>query len=187
MRRRDLLKSVVPVVATAHLLQGATFPRPALDIKIAMPNGKPPVQLSSYKGKVVLVEFLLTYCSHCQKASLASETVYQELKSKGFEVIGAAINPGADAAAYARDLNLTFPVGTIQQDFAVAFLEFTVMHRMQMPEVAFVNRNFEVVSQFEGNEQFFQQNEIANIRNEALKWLTPAAGKPAANSAKKKS
>jgi peroxiredoxin len=187
MLRRDLLKSVVPAVATGHLLQGATFPRPALDLKIAMPNGRPPVQLSSYKGKVLLVEFLLTYCSHCQKASLASESVYQELKSKGFEVIGAAINPGGDAAAYARDLNLTFPVGTIQQDFAIGFLQFTVMHRMQMPEVAFVNRNFEVVSQYEGNDPFFQQNETSNIRNEALKWLTPPAGKPAVGGAKKKS
>jgi thiol-disulfide isomerase/thioredoxin len=146
-----------------------------MDIKIALPNGRPPLQLSSLKGKVVLVEFLLTYCSHCQKASLASETVYQELKSKGFEVIGAAINPGGDPVAYARDLNLTFPVGTIQQDFAVAFLQFTLMHRLQMPEVAFVNRNFEVVSQYEGNDRFFQENEIPNIRAEAMKWLTPPA------------
>jgi len=186
MRRRDLLKTAVPAFAAAHVLQGATLPRPAMDVKIALPNGKPAVQLSSYKGKVVLVEFLLTYCSHCQKASLASETVYQELKTKGFEVIGAAINPGGDVISYARDLNLTFPVGTIQQDLAAAFLGFTMMHRMQMPEVAFVNRNFEVVSQYEGSDRFFQENELANLRNEAQKWLTPPAAKPS-SPAKKKS
>lgn len=177
MLRRDLLKSAIPAVAAANLLQGATLPRPAMDIKISMPNGKPAVQLSSYKGKVVLVEFLLTYCSHCQKASLASETVYQELKNKGFEVIGAAINPGGDVVTYARDLNLSFPVGTIAQEQAVAFLEFTLMHRLQMPEVAFLNRKFEVVSQYEGSDRFFQENEISNIRGEATKLLSgPVSG-----------
>jgi len=43
-------------------------PRKAPEFTIVEPSGKPTL-LSSYKGKVVCVEFLYTTCPHCQAAS----------------------------------------------------------------------------------------------------------------------
>ncbi len=84
MRRRDLLKSALPAAAALNLLQGATIPRPAPDILITMPNSLPPLRLSQYKGKVIAVEFLLTYCSHCQRASRNTELIYRDYAGQGF-------------------------------------------------------------------------------------------------------
>src|SRR5437868_4042384 len=99
MRRRDFCASLLPVAA-AGVLRGADLPRPALNLAINMPNGMPPLQLSKFKGKVVALEFLLTYCSHCQRASRTTEIMYQEFGSKGFVPLGAAINPGGDVVGY---------------------------------------------------------------------------------------
>ena len=46
----------------------APVPRPAKEFTVATPQGQQ-ILLSSLKGKVVVVQFLFTWCPHCQAFS----------------------------------------------------------------------------------------------------------------------
>ncbi|MBL8177502.1 MAG: TlpA family protein disulfide reductase [Bryobacterales bacterium] len=186
MRRRDVLKCALPAAASAGFLQAATLPRPAPDIAINMPNSLPPIRLSQYKGKVIAVEFLLTYCSHCQRASRIAELVYRDYAGQGLMVVGAAINPGGDVAGYKRDHNLSFPVGLVTQDTCMFFMQHLPMARLLFPQVAFIDRNFNIVAQHSGDDAaFFGESEEKNLRALVERLMkAPTAPKKAA--AKKK-
>lgn len=176
LRRREFCRHLAPSVPLllggAGLLHGATFPRPAQDILITMPNGRPPLQLNQLKGNVIALEFLLTTCPHCQRASRTLEVIYKQYASKGFRVVGAAINQGADPAAYVRDQNLTFPVGTVSHDTCLWFLQMSSMQRLLLPQGAFINRGFQVVEQHGGDsDPFFGEHEDKNIRELVEKLL----------------
>ncbi|MBL8229742.1 MAG: TlpA family protein disulfide reductase [Bryobacterales bacterium] len=190
MRRRDLLSSLVPAGAalwSPHLLHAIDLPRACPDFAVTMPDGKQ-VKLSSFQGKVIAVEFLLTYCSHCQRASRTSDIVYRELGAKGFQPIGIAIDPAGDPVAYSRNLNLSFPVGKCAQTDAMNFLQLTPSSRMMMPQVCFVDRRFTIREQYSGDNPFFGEMEEKNIRDLVGKLLAEGGAKAPAKTtpAKKK-
>jgi len=188
MRRRDLLKSALPAAAAGSLLHGATLPRPAPDIIISMPNSLPAVRLSQYKGKVIAVEFLLTYCSHCQRASRNTELIYRDYAGQGFMAIGAAINPGGDVVGYKRDHNVTFPVGSVSQDTCMFFMQHLPMARLLLPQVAFIDRDFNIVEQHTGDDAaFFGEAEEKNLRAavERLLKARPTPSKTGKSAGKK--
>ena len=184
MRRRDLLQAALPVAAASGLLEAATVPRQAPDILITMPNSLPPLRLSQFKGKVIAVEFILTYCSHCQRASRTTELVYRDYAGQGFQAVAAAINPGGDVVGYKRDHNVTFPVGSVSQDTCMFFMQHMPMARLLLPQVAFVDRNFNIVEQHTGDDAaFFGEAEEKNLRAVVERLLKA----PAAPVQKKKS
>lgn len=178
MNRRDLLKYALPAAASTRLLSGATIPRPAPDILISMPNGKPPIRLSQYKGKVIALEFLLTYCSHCQRASRNTELIYRDYASQGFIALGAAINPGGDVNGYVHDHHLSFPVGSVGQDTCTFFMQHLPISRLLLPQIAFIDRNFNIVEQHGGDDAaFFGEAEEKNMRA-AVERLLKAPSTP---------
>jgi thiol-disulfide isomerase/thioredoxin len=50
------------------------------------------VSLSSFRGKVVMIDFWASWCGPCRIANPSVEKIYQKYKSKGFEVIGISID-----------------------------------------------------------------------------------------------
>lgn len=193
MRRRDILTTLLPAGAATlwnpvGLLHAADLPRACPDFAVNMPDGKQ-LKLSSFQGKVIAVEFLLTYCSHCQRASRSTDLVYRELGAKGFQPIGIAIDPAGDPASYIRNLNLSFPVGRCLQTDAMNFLQLTPVSRMMMPQVCFVDRRFTIREQYSGDNPFFGEMEEKNIRDLVSKLLAegaPAKAAPGKAAAKKK-
>ncbi len=178
MRRRDFCLAMGPA-ASAGLLHGANVPRPAPELVIRMTNNRPPILLSSFKGKVIAIEFLLTYCSHCQKASRITEMIYREYGAKGFMALGAAIDPTGDPDAYARDQGLTFPVGKVAHEVCLQFMQHSVMQRLLMPQAAFIDRNLQIVEQHGGDSFFFGENEEKHLRDLVSKLVTPPGQAPA--------
>ena len=61
------MKLIVGLLFTLGLtLQAAApVPRPAPEFKVHEPSGKD-TMVSSLKGKVVVIQFLFTWCPHCQ-------------------------------------------------------------------------------------------------------------------------
>src|SRR5271154_3951414 len=91
----------IAVSICAHTLPAKEpVPRPAKEFVCSDQNGKR-IALSSYKGKVVVVQFLSTSCSHCQAMSQMLTRLQAEFGPKGFQAIGVAFNE-ADAAMVKR-------------------------------------------------------------------------------------
>ncbi|MFN0102750.1 MAG: peroxiredoxin family protein [Bryobacteraceae bacterium] len=160
----------------AFSLVAAEVPRPAPDFTVRMANGKD-VKLSDYNGKVVVVEFLLTTCPHCQRASQGMNKVYRELGSQGLQPIGVAVNDMANMLVddYVKQFNLDFPVGWSLRDPVINFLQHPVMMMMNFPNLVIIDRTGQIRHQFPGGDKFFD-NEEKNLRDLVLPLLKAPGG-----------
>ena len=155
----------------AFSVAAADVPRPAPDFTVNMANGKP-IKLSDYKGKVLVVEILLTTCSHCQRASQGINKVQRELGAQGMQSIGVAVNEMAQMLVedYTKQFNLDFPVGWSTREPVVQLLQHPVMMKMSFPNVLIIDRNGQIRHQFPGGDKFFE-NEEKNLRDLVLPLL----------------
>src|SRR5206468_365694 len=93
-------------------LAGPPVPRKAPEFTIVEPSGKQTL-LSSFKGKVVCIEFLYTTCPHCQETSKIFSKLQHELAPRGVQFIGVAFNDNASVLTdgFVRQFNVAYPVG----------------------------------------------------------------------------
>ncbi len=68
----------------------------APEIKLKTPNGKQ-VSLSSFKGKIVLIDFWASWCGPCRKENPHVVEMYRKFKNKNFEILGVSLDDNADA------------------------------------------------------------------------------------------
>ena len=79
--------SCVALLANAQVKEGMMAP------EISLPNVHDSVvNLSSLKGKVVLVDFWASWCGPCRASNPSVVRLYNKLKGKGFEVFGVSID-----------------------------------------------------------------------------------------------
>lgn len=81
----------------------------APDIALNNPEGKE-ITLSSYRGKVVLVDFWASWCGPCRKEMPNVVKAYAKFKNKGFEIFGVSLDQEKDRwiEAIAKD-GITWP------------------------------------------------------------------------------
>ena len=105
--------------------------------------------LSNYRGKVVVTQFLLTDCSHCQAFSGLLDRMQAEYGPKGFQAVGAAVNEATPsmAAEYHAKYARAFPVAAVPRDNAFAFLGISVMTRVGFPQIAVIDRKGQIREQ----------------------------------------
>jgi len=69
------------------------------------------VDLKSYRGKVVLVDFWATWCPPCQEEMPHLEQMHRELREKGLVVLGLDVGESAETVRdFAREHHYTFPL-----------------------------------------------------------------------------
>lgn len=82
-----LLGLAMVVTAQAQVRVGQTAP------EIALPDAKDSiVTLSSFRGKVVLLDFWASWCYPCRQSIPGVVKLYNKYKDKGFEVLAVSID-----------------------------------------------------------------------------------------------
>ncbi|MBK6565688.1 MAG: AhpC/TSA family protein [Saprospiraceae bacterium] len=92
----QLAQSIKMQSAAAKIQVG----QPAPEISLPGPDGKVR-KLSSYKGKVVLIDFWASWCGPCRKANPMVVDIYNRYKSKGFDVFSVSLD-GVDSRTSAQ-------------------------------------------------------------------------------------
>lgn len=86
---------VIKVKEKAASLKKTAIGAVAPDFTMNDPAGNP-VQLSSLRGKVVLIDFWASWCAPCRQENPNVVKLYQKYNSKGFEIIGVSLDRGKD-------------------------------------------------------------------------------------------
>lgn len=130
------------------LQAAAPVPRPAGEFKIHEPSGKETL-LSAQKGKVVVIQFLFTWCPHCQAAAKWLSQMQAELGPKGLEVYGVAFNDEVLTKDTATNNKLTsafsefakFPVGLVTaKEPVLRFLGLSVVEGYGVPQMVVIDK-----------------------------------------------
>ena len=97
--------------------------------------------LSEYRGKVVALEFIWTTCPHCQAWTKIMNKFQAEFGARGFQAIDVAVNDNADLLVenFAKDFQLTFPIGWTLRDQMMAFMGWTSSYYV-VPQMVLIDR-----------------------------------------------
>lgn len=184
-----MLRHLIAATAlSVAMLPAAQVPRQAADLVFTTPQGQK-LNLSQFKGKVVVVEVLRTTCTHCQNSSRILARLNAQYGSKGFQPLGVSFDPGADLVSFTRAYGVNFPIGAASQGDVMGFLQHSMMTpNFYFPQMVFIDRKGVVRAQFSGNDPFFGSKEEANVREWIEKLLAEGAPAkaPAPKPAKKK-
>jgi len=149
------------------------LPRPAKELEIVEPSGKHDL-LTSYRGKVVVVQFLYTTCPHCQAYSQLLTKLQGEYGPRGFQCLGGAFND-ADANMvrnYVNQYKVGFPIGPMSRDTVTSFMGFSVMDRLVVPQIALIDRKGQIREETEaypqGNDPAAGRSSPSLVYREAL-------------------
>jgi peroxiredoxin len=160
--------------------RAAVLPRPSPDFAINLGQGKQ-VRISQYKGKTVVVAFILTYCSHCQKVIGVLSKVQKEYSARGLQVLASATEDMAAAAlpGFLRQFDPPFPVGINTTNEFVAYMQHPTMLQLYMPGLVFIDKDGLIQAQYEGRDSFLEETSVEkNIRATVEEMLAPPAAAP---------
>lgn len=159
-------------------LPAANVPRPAAELQYISQTGEK-IRLSELKGKVVVVEFLLTHCPGCKASARLLGRLQREYNDKGLRVIGLAIDEGAGPKipGFVQETSAAFPIGVYDHTRAQEFLQFPSIVRMMMPQLAIVDRKGIVREQHGADESWMgPAMEETNLRKLIDKLLAEPVG-----------
>jgi cytochrome c biogenesis protein CcmG/thiol:disulfide interchange protein DsbE len=120
--------------------------QPAPDFSLLDPNGAT-VSLSSFKGKIVVVDFWAMWCQACKESFGSLTTIQKELGEKGVVVLGVNlenVNP-QKVAAFAKKAGITYTV-LLDPKTSTAKL-FSVKG---VPSLVIVDKDQKIVKMFRG-------------------------------------
>ena len=171
----------------APLARAAVVPRPAPELAINLGQGKQ-IKLSQFKGKPVVLAFILTYCSHCQKVMGALAKMHTEFGPGGLQVLASATEDMAASAlpGFLRQYAPPFPVGYNSNLETVSFLQHSSMLMLYMPGLVFIDKDGMIRAQYEGKDPFLEETSAEkNIRAELEKLMAPPPVKKSSKNRKK--
>lgn len=162
---RKVMGMAVCVTLFAAILQAAPVPRRSPEFGISLNNGKQAL-LSQYRGKVVALMFILTYCSHCQHTVEIMKKLQAEYVPQGFQALASATEDMAAMAVpdFLKRFQPNFPVGYNDRKQMVEYLQHDPQMRMMMPQLVLVDRDGTIRAQYAGDDPFFGAEQEANLR-----------------------
>jgi peroxiredoxin len=177
--RRLALSAGFLTLSVSVLLATTPAPRKSPEFSFSEPSGKPR-SLSSFKGKVVLIEFLLTNCPHCMRVAKMLGGVQGELGQRGLETVGIAFDndiSGKTVAKFSQGLGVTYPIGYSSSAEVDSYLGRTRTERVMVPQIVVVDRTGVIRAQSRPVRETDLEDEsyLRNLIEGLLKEGAPAA------------
>jgi len=156
------LKAVPP--APAPLV---TLPTSITEAELRAVTGAP-IKLSSYAGKVLIVNLWATWCGPCRLETPELVKLHKEYRSQGVELVGLSTeNPDASAESvreFVHDYNVDYRIGWATPEVAIALMQ----GRDAIPQSFVISRNGRVVRRFIGFNPMSTPSQIKEAIQEAL-------------------
>jgi peroxiredoxin len=148
-----------------------TLPASVVDAELKAVTGAP-IKLSSYAGKVLLVNLWATWCGPCRQETPELVKLHKEFRSQGVEVVGLSTEDPDDSADAVREFvhnyNVDYRVGWSGQQVAISLMQ----GRDAIPQSFVISRSGRVVKRFVG---FSPTNTLPQIREAIQEALNDKA------------
>src|ERR1039457_6417964 len=187
MRFFRVITALTLLAMAAAPARAAVLPRPSPDFAINLGQGKQ-IHISQYKGKTVVVAFILTYCSHCQMVIGVLSKMQKEYGPRGLQVLASATEDMAATAlpGFLRQFDPPFPVGINTTAEFTAYIQHPTMLQLYMPALVFIDKDGIIQAQFEGRDPILEETNVEkNIRAKVEEMLKPPVAAPKKAAAKK--
>jgi len=119
------------------------LPRKSPEFTILLPDGKQQL-LSTYRGKVVVLAFMATWCPHCQEFSQVLTKIQKEMGPRGLQALGVAFNQPVTPEMvneFVQKFNVGFPVGySSAVDPVLSYLGISLLDRYVYPQIVVIDR-----------------------------------------------
>lgn len=144
-----------------------TLPASVIDAELRAVTGAP-IKLSSYAGKVLLVNLWATWCGPCRLETPELIKLHKEFRGQGVEMVGLSTeNPDSSADAvrqFVQDFEVDYRIGWATPEVAVTLMQ----GRDAIPQSFIISRNGRVVKRFVGFNPMATPPQIREAIQEAL-------------------
>jgi glutathione peroxidase-family protein len=145
----------------------AVLPPSVLEAELKAASG-PPIRLSNYAGKVLLVNLWATWCGPCRKETPELVKLHKEFQPRGVEVIGLSTeNPEASAEsvrAFVKNYNVDYQIGWATHEVALTLMQ----GRDSIPQSFVVTREGRILKRFVGFSPITTPPQLRQALEEAL-------------------
>jgi peroxiredoxin len=186
-RQKIMLAMLATVIITsAFALPSVTVSRKSPEFTITEPSGRT-TMLSSFKGKVVVMEFLFIKSQHCIRVATTLNKLNSELGPRGFQAVGIVFDPPNSPSGTEQllpslvdYLKLTYPLGYASKDQVDGYLGRNGNEVLNIPQVVVIDRAGMVraTSGGRGGDPALEdENALRNLIEGLLKEGAPASSK----------
>lgn len=154
-------------VAPAAPAPIVTLPANITDAELRAVSGAP-IKLSSYNGKVLLVNLWATWCGPCRLETPELVKLHKEFRSQGVEVVGLSTeNPDASADSvreFVHNFDVDYRIGWATPEVAITLMQ----GRDAIPQSFVISRSGRIVKRFVGFNPLETPKQIRAAIQEAL-------------------
>jgi len=163
MSARKFIKGLaLAAVFALPAFAASTSSGPAPAFQLSGRGGKA-IDLSQFKGQVVMINFWATWCKPCRDEMPLLEDIYKKYKPMGFTLVGVNVEPDAkDAEAWLGKLSkpVTFPVAFDTDSKVSKMYKVAVM-----PSTVFVDRKGNIRVMHKGYKNGDENAYLTQIRS----------------------
>jgi len=125
------------------------LPASIADAELPAVTGKP-IKLSSYLGKVLVVNLWATWCGPCRAEIPELVKLHKEFRSQGLEIVGLSTeepeHSAAKVRAFVSDFEMTYRVGWATNEVALGLMQ----GRDSIPQSFVISRDGKILKRFVG-------------------------------------